>query len=198
MCVCHLKLAWLFTVGVLCFRPNSHPLSLAPSCFLSLSVSLSQWLKTRSTTLTLTHSPPHHSSLSRYGTFSSNRIVLVESYFQPVMDSTDIALQGAVSTLQKYQFSNHCAAAAEAAGALHFPTHLAPWGFVATVDRPPEGDLRLRWNGIFAAHPFIEHWEYTGNVSFMQVRMGACVHSCFHHYHCLLIIIRSSRTYCAF
>eukprot|EP00118_Oscarella_pearsei_P004347 m.18432 g.18432 ORF g.18432 m.18432 type:complete len:780 (+) comp27660_c0_seq1:15-2354(+) len=87
-----------------------------------------------------------------YGVYSSNHIDLAWSQYQPLLDFLPMARQGAKAF--------NCSG-------LHYPTHIAPWGFPGSIGPSPYGDLKQHSTGSFSALNFISHWEYTMNRTFL-------------------------------
>lgn len=91
-----------------------------------------------------------------YGVYSSNHPELAAAYFPPITEWMASA-------------RNHAKAEAEKAGVtcasstLHFACHLAPWGYQSR-----DTNTYMNWNGMFAALPFINDFEYMQNLSFAR------------------------------
>ena len=88
-----------------------------------------------------------------YGAYSSNRIEQTINQYQPLMDFRPLGRQGA----QAFNCTG-----------LHFPVHIAPWGFASSLGPSPWGDLRQHSTASFSALNFISHWEYTQDKVFVQ------------------------------
>ncbi len=51
---------------------------------------------------------------------------------------------------------------------LHFPGHIAPFGFDATLAGEPWASMADHSNGLFASLNMIQEWEYSRNTSFLR------------------------------
>lgn len=51
---------------------------------------------------------------------------------------------------------------------LHFPGHIAPWGFDATLAGEPWASMADHSNGVYASLNMIQEWEYSRNTSFLR------------------------------
>ena len=87
-----------------------------------------------------------------YGVYSSNHIDLAWSHYDPLLDYIPTARKGALAF--------NCTG-------LHYPTHIAPWGFSGSIGPSPYGDLKQHSTGSFSALNVISHWEYTMNKTFL-------------------------------
>jgi hypothetical protein len=90
-----------------------------------------------------------------YGVFGSNHPAQATSYFTPITDWLPNARAEATS------FAAHLNLTRPAcANALHFSCHLAPWGF-QSIDTA----IYMHWNGDFASMLYLNHFEYTRNMT---------------------------------
>eukprot|EP00759_Apiculatamorpha_spiralis_P037199 PhF_6_TR37160/c0_g1_i1/m.54704 len=89
-----------------------------------------------------------------FGVFSSNHAEVAESYWAPIVDW--VAPGQRMAQIEAKIAGVQCPA-----NALHYACHLAPWGS-QSIDQT----IYMHWNGAFALLPFLNHWEYTQNISF--------------------------------
>ena len=88
-----------------------------------------------------------------YGTYSSNRIPVALSQYKPILDYVP---QGRIN-----------AKAFNCTG-LHYPVHIAPWGFSGSLAMGPAGNLGQHSTASFCALNFIAHWDYSMNMTFLK------------------------------
>ena len=89
-----------------------------------------------------------------YGMQSSNHPELMQSYYKPLLDyMPQAALEAA--NISESVLGHAC-------GGLHYPDHLAPFGFGPTVG-PSDGPHNS--NGPYTIMPALWAWEYTRNVT---------------------------------
>ena len=81
-----------------------------------------------------------------YGVHSSNHAEQAESQFELIRSFLPTAATGAAN-LQRF-FNKSCEA--DTGPGLTFPSHIAPWGYTASIGPTPMGDQRIRWNGELA------------------------------------------------
>jgi hypothetical protein len=86
-----------------------------------------------------------------YGTYSSNRLSMALSQYKPILDYIP---QGRMNSK-----AFNCTG-------LHYPVHIAPWGFSGSLG--PRGNLRQHSTASFCALNFISHWEYSMNMTFLK------------------------------
>ena len=77
---------------------------------------------------------------------SSNHAEQAESQFELIRSFLPTAATGAAN-LQRF-FNKSCEA--DTGPGLTFPSHIAPWGYTASIGPTPMGDQRIRWNGELA------------------------------------------------
>lgn len=93
-----------------------------------------------------------------YGAFSSNRVAHTSSYYAPITSWSPAARLAAVKEGAAARIEGGCPPEAQ-----HFACHIAPWGY-----QSQDQTVYMHWNGNFASLLFINHWEYTRNVTFAK------------------------------
>lgn len=74
---------------------------------------------------------------------------------------------------------------------LTFPSHLSPYGFPGSIGGSPNGDLRMRWEGIWALSAHIWDWEYTRNVTTLRSKAWPLATGLAEMWRCWLVHVDS-------
>ena len=110
-----------------------------------------------------------------WGTYSSNRIYLADSFYQPLLDYVPMARR---------------AAAAKNCSGLSFIGHIGPFGTAGTLagisNGQFRGDMGIQSNGVFVSINFVLHWEMTRDIAFLRSIAFPFVRDVFGLYKCLL------------
>ena len=99
-----------------------------------------------------------------YHVASSNHAELAQPQMEAIRAYLPAARQDAVNLLKA--FNRSCEPGQTSA--LTFPSHLSPYGFPGSLGGSPNGDLRMRWEGIWALSAHMWDWEYTRNVTTLR------------------------------
>jgi hypothetical protein len=107
--------------------------------------------------------------------YSSNRIDLATSFFQPMMDFVPKARR---------------AAGYKNCSALSYAAHIGPFGFASADSGMSQGaehgDLGFQDNGLFAGMNFVLHWEHTHDLLWLKTIGFPYLRDNFALYQCLL------------
>ncbi len=139
MCVC---VCFFFSISFLCARIHVCACARVSNHILFCSLSLRQL--------------DYNYESSFFGVFGANHAERTASYYRPITDWIPAGQH-------KAQVQAKLAHVECANTALYFACHLAPWG-LQSLDAMTR---YMSWNGHFAALPFISHFEYTRNASFV-------------------------------
>ena len=99
-----------------------------------------------------------------YHVASSNHAELAQPEIEAIDAYLPAARHDAINLLSA--FNRSCDPKSKTG--LTFPSHLSPYGFPGAIGGSPNGDLRMRWEGIWALSAHIWDWEYTRNVTTLR------------------------------
>lgn len=91
-----------------------------------------------------------------YHVASSNHAEQAQSEIQAIAAYLPAARLDAISLLAA--FNRSCE---QGKTGMSFPSHISPYGGPGSVGPSPQGDLRMRWEGIWAMSAHMWDWEYT-------------------------------------